>query len=333
MAIRHLFTHTDLDGVGCAVITKIVDPGVIIHYCDYGNIDEEIMNFISSIDPKEKVDILITDLSPKNDETVKELDRLYHISGNSIQLLDHHKTAESLNQYDWAIVKTDTRHWYTHDNDKKPIMEETPFSGTSLTYSYLLPSINGLSDDVDAALYMFTYYVTLHDTWAWVNSPNGEIAKKLNTLFGMINREEFIEWIMDCILIKNDIDFSKYDVLISWREQDINNVIDAKEKAMIVSPIMGGDYTFGIVFSDRYASMIGNQLSIRHPELDGIIIISMPYGISFRTDRDDIDVSEIAKHYGGGGHRKASGASLNNQKVKEFINSLFNPTRMVVGVM
>lgn len=39
-----LFTHTDLDGVGCAVVGKYAydDQGISIEYCDYHNVNEKI---------------------------------------------------------------------------------------------------------------------------------------------------------------------------------------------------------------------------------------------------------------------------------------------------
>ena len=33
------------------------------------------------------------------------------------------------------------------------------------------------------------------------------------------------------------------------------------------------------------------------------------WNLSFRTTKDNVDVSEIASNFGGGGHKKASGAS------------------------
>ena len=36
--------------------------------------------------------------------------------------------------------------------------------------------------------------------------------------------------------------------------------------------------------------------------------------ISYRTTKEDIDLSEIAKHFGGGGHPKAAGAELANNR-------------------
>ena len=56
-----LFTHTDLDGVGCAILAKLAFKDVDISYCNYDNINEEVKNFITD---KNDIDMcFITDVS------------------------------------------------------------------------------------------------------------------------------------------------------------------------------------------------------------------------------------------------------------------------------
>ena len=39
----YLFTHTDLDGVGCAILTKLFFADELcITYCDYGDISADV---------------------------------------------------------------------------------------------------------------------------------------------------------------------------------------------------------------------------------------------------------------------------------------------------
>lgn len=40
---------------------------------------------------------------------------------------------------------------------------------------------------------------------------------------------------------------------------------------------------------------------------------------SFRTRRDDVDVNELAKKLGGGGHKKASGFTLKNAQLQDSV--------------
>ncbi len=92
-----LFTHTDLDGVGCAVLAKLAfKDEVDIEYCNYDEINEKVLEYINQND--NKIPIYITDISVK-----EELAKLLDKRGN-VQLLDHHPTALELNKYSWCRV-------------------------------------------------------------------------------------------------------------------------------------------------------------------------------------------------------------------------------------
>ena len=81
-----LFTHTDLDGIGCAVLAKLAfQDEVDIEYCNYDEINEKVLEYINQND--NKVPIYITDISV-NEEVANLLDK----RGN-VQLLDHHPKA------------------------------------------------------------------------------------------------------------------------------------------------------------------------------------------------------------------------------------------------
>ena len=81
----------------------------------------------------------------------------------------------------------------------------------------------------------------------------------------------------------------------------------------------------GIVFAEKYRSLLGNYLVEKYSYcIDFVVIINMQQGVSFRSNRDDVNVSEIASVFGGGGHFKASGAPLDNSLKKEIIKYIFN---------
>lgn len=71
---------------------------------------------------------------------------------------------------------------------------------------------------------------------------------------------------------------------------------------------------WGIVFCRGYASDVAHVIMEKY-SLDAVALVDLtkfdnPLGVSFRTNRDDIDVSEIAERLGGGGHKKAAGAHV-----------------------
>ena len=90
-----LFTHRDLDGIGCAVLAQLTfGKNVDITYCNYDEVDVLVREYISKMD-KGHDTCFITDISIK-DDLASEIDREYK---NNFKLFDHHKTALELNKY------------------------------------------------------------------------------------------------------------------------------------------------------------------------------------------------------------------------------------------
>ena len=67
-----LFTHDDLDGVGCAIVARLAFPDdLVVRYCSYKTINSEINSFLDQL--QVPVKIIISDISV-NEETAKRLD-------------------------------------------------------------------------------------------------------------------------------------------------------------------------------------------------------------------------------------------------------------------
>ena len=79
-----------------------------------------------------------------------------------------------------------------------------------------------------------------------------------------------------------------------------------------------------VVYADQYISEIGSVCMTRIPELHGvdvcfIIIVDInKQNVSFRTTRNDVNLSKIAKRFGGGGHPQSAGAPLTDE-LKELL--------------
>ena len=77
-----LFTHDDLDGVGCAIVARLAFPDdLVVRYCSYKSINSEINSFLDQL--QEPVKIIISDISV-NEETATRLD------GYDVAMYDHH---------------------------------------------------------------------------------------------------------------------------------------------------------------------------------------------------------------------------------------------------
>lgn len=301
-----LFTHVDLDGIGCVVLAYLEfgRENVDVEYCDYKNVDEKVKNFV--LDNDQSYDaIYITDISV-NEEVAQVVDNW--VAKNKVRLFDHHDTALWLNKYDWCDVKV---------CDESGVKT----SGTSMFYVYLCSEVPAPNYNVRirSNIRTFSTAVRDYDTWRWKELGNaGLVCKQLNDLFGIYGRDKFIEWATDNILEMDKAPyFTENDrALLGQKQRDIDIYIAHKDKQLTSINDKFG-HTCGVVFAERYFSELGNKLCELHPELDYITMVDISKGlVSYRTVRDDIDLGgEIAHSFGGGGHRKAAGSTFDAKDI------------------
>ena len=298
-----LFTHTDLDGVSCEILGRIAfGEDIDVVRCGYGNIDDKVEEFINSDEEYDK--LFITDISVK-----KELaDALNNVSDKVI-LLDHHKTALWLNEYPYALVQVED------DSIGK-------MCGAYLFYEYLKKNHEEFNDT--PALKLFIDYVRMYDTWEWKEKYDNIIPKRLNDLMYIDGPNEFIDKMVyrlgNNLFIFDDTDLMKLQIEQTY----INSYITQKNETLMVNDDLFPGYTVGITFADKYISELGNKLCELHPELDFVVLINMStLTVSYRTVKDDLDLSDIAKGFGGGGHPKASGSRFDVSIVNDMLNNIF----------
>jgi uncharacterized protein len=297
-----LLTHNDLDGVSCGILAKLAfGKDVDVRYLSVSRLDTEVEKFIDS---KEKdTYLIITDLSVNkvNEERLEE----YYKEGGKVLLLDHHKSALHFNDYDWGYVVVEK--------------DEKLASATSLFYTYLVEQ--GWLEP-KFALEEYVELVRQYDTWEWEKNENEE-AHRLNALFFLISIDEFEEKMLDRLTKSDHFYFEEFEKKILDMEDDkIERYIRRKKREIVQTEI---DHKFaGIVYAESYHSELGNELGKEFPHLDYIVILNMgSKRVGFRTIHDDVDVSEIAAHYGGGGHAKASGCSMTVEAYNQFVAETF----------
>ncbi len=308
-----LFNHNDLDAVGCSILGMLAFPDNIdIEYCNYNEVNEKISKFLDNKEYNNYDYIFITDISINEEladrintiqpEKLKEGFRL----GEIVQLFDHHPTAMFLNKYYWAKVQI------------KDEIEEV--SGTSLFYDYLVDN-NYIEEN--NKLDNFVETVKRYDTWLWKNKYNEDTPKKWNDLFYILGKDKFIEHIILIVKYGAQFGLTEFDERLLELEQDkINEYIKDKNKNLFVLDIQ--NKKSGIVFAESYTSELGHALAKLHPELDFIGIIKMEGFVSYRTDKNDINLGkDIAEIYGGGGHIQAAGSHFNKSLSEEFAKHLF----------
>lgn len=289
-----LFTHTDLDGVGCAILAKLAfGEDVDISYCNYDDINESVLDYLNNSDDSLSY-IYITDIRV-NEDIAKLLDER-----GGVCLLDHHPTALELNKYTWCKVMVED-------------LNGVKTSGTKMFYHWL--GINGyLSDELEnnKALGKFAELVRDYDTWRWSElGEKGVICKQVNDLMYLYGRDKFITW---CISEIHDEVFPKLyaadELLLNTKQKEIDEYVEEKNKQLFTSPMCGR--VCGFVFAEKYVSELGNRLCKMHPEIDYVAMIDMgSKTVSYRTVKDDIDLGkDVAQLFGGGGHPKAAGSEF-----------------------
>lgn len=301
-----IFTHTDLDGVGCAIIAYLAfgKKNVDVEYCNYDDVDDKVEAFMENEDLYRSYDsIFITDISV-SDQVASMIDCLDKVE-RTVRLFDHHGTALRLDNYFWCTI-------YEY-------LDAVKTSGTELFYLYLRNTLSlTYSQATQHKISRFVSIVRDYDTWRWKElGEDGLVSKQMNDLFHIYGRDKFIELAMKRIMfstspLHQDEWFSETDLrLLEQKQKEIDIYIEQKEKQITVKTDQWGN-TYGVIFAEQYFSELGNRLCEIHPELAYIAMIDISRGtVSYHTIRDNINLgTEIAYNYGGGGHPKAAGSTF-----------------------
>ncbi|MDZ5474510.1 DHHA1 domain-containing protein [Bacillus sp. 31A1R] len=302
-----LFTHNDLDGVGCGIVAKIAfKDQVEVSYNSVMGLNHQVARYLERANDKRNKDkfVFITDLSI-NEENTKRVDEFVKNRGR-LKLIDHHKTALHFNDYSWGSVRVE------YDDGRLAC-------ATSLFYEYL---IQHRLIEPTPALHEFVELVRQYDTWEWDENDN-ITAKHLNDLFFMGSIEDFEEKMVARIQKSRHFEFDEFEKkLLEMEEEKIERYIRRKKREIVQTFI--GDYCAGIVHAENYHSELGNELGKENEHLDYIAILNLGgKKISFRTIHDHVDVSAIADLYGGGGHAKAAGCSINEEAYELYVKGAF----------
>lgn len=310
-----LFTHTDLDGYGCAIVANLMFSNIDIEYCGYTNINQKIAKFFSSGEFNDYTHIFITDLSV-SDEIAEVINRYnnYSVLPDSntpyTVLIDHHPTAKHLgDKYEWCTVTPEYG-----DGSKA--------CGASLFYKTIKEYDMGERDCFSESLLReFVELVRRYDTWEWKTVYNDESPRQLNELFKMYGQKKFFSVYTTKIIYGDNLFEELENELIRIADDRIEEAVDNASKRLYKRNqiINGRKYKFGVLFLDSDISIVGNKLCERHDDLDFVMMISGMSTISFRTVKDDIDLGkDVASFFGGGGHPKTAGAQISIE-YKNFI--------------
>ncbi len=198
---------------------------------------------------------------------------------NSLLVIDHHKTAqEALKDLDFCLF----------DMDK---------SGAVLTWEYFFPK---------RPIPLLLLYIQDKDLWNWELEQSKEISASLQSMDA-----DFEIW--EQYLDNNNLPelTVKGEAILEYQSKIVEK-IGKSELPMI--EIAG--YTVPCVNATTLISEIGNKISQGYPFSASYFETKDKRIYSLRSAKDGIDVSEIAKRFGGGGHFHASSFSIDKPKVE-----------------
>lgn len=296
----------DIDGLSPVIFLKLIRERLDVVLLNAGDACTKIAEIIKNNSYKKYDEIYITDLTLD-----KRTCELIMSTGDSekFHTFDHHAFDLCANNYPFGVAIS---------KNTDGVNE----CATSLFYKYLCSRYPKVFDN--NAMKEYTELVRLNDTWDWAITNNID-AKNLSELQSILGRDNYIETYVNFLKVNTEHFYYTSDqkYLLKVEQDRINRYLEETEKTMFYANLLGK--RCGIVFAESHRSILGNYLTEKYSHLiDYVIIINMQQGISFRSRTDEMDVSQVAKIYGGGGHVKASGAPMDNKLKKEVIKLILN---------
>lgn len=200
----------------------------------------------------------------------------------SVLILDHHKTAEDDLKDIFGVTK----------------VFDMSRSGCRIAWDYCFPT---------EAPPLALLHVEDRDLWKW-KLPN---TRAITTAIFSYDYT-FENWDM---IMNSDLSELQHqgEILEKKFNKDLNEIIGITKRRMLI-----GGYNVPVANMPHiYASEGGNKLAKGEPFSAIYYLTSDGVVFSLRSDYG-VDVSEIAKMYGGGGHRNASGFKVSYDKFLEF---------------
>ena len=288
---RLIISHiADPDGVTPIILSKLVFEEIDYILSENKDVNDNVKNNLDKYDFIYVVDLNISEeLADFIEENYKD----------KIMIIDHHLSCNNMNKYSFIEVNAEGKE-----------------SGTSLYYKYLLNNYNNNLLNRESTK-MLVEHVRTMDIYDFSKTSKEE-AEKLEMIFKIYGKDRFIDKFYNVII--NDLElYSKEDLnLVELEKERIKRYIEEKD----FIEISLDNKRVGVVFAERYISELGNYLINKYDYLDYIVLINMDKKISYRGN-GKVDLSVIAKKFGGGGHVNAAGNCLPSDLKEKVIKEIF----------
>jgi nanoRNase/pAp phosphatase (c-di-AMP/oligoRNAs hydrolase) len=152
-----------------------------------------------------------------------------------------------------------------------------------------------------------------YDTWGHGTQPT-EKAKDLNRLLKMLGPEVFVSRFK----AKASVKFNNIEEAIINTDKNMEEKY-LQEAITYTQAMRDKDgNVFLLVAAEQYTSSLGNYLLQQFEEAEYVVILDMLHDKASLRSKGKVNVADLAKACGGGGHAKAAGFLMNDTAVKAF---------------
>lgn len=307
-----MFTHADLDGYGCKLVMDITmhlldcdDYKVII--CQNHDVDVKVSENIPGPGVGPDTTVIFSDIGPGL-ETISLLMLMVHDGLIAdVRMYDHHESNLFLKDYigEGATI-------YSNDTDTGKLE-----CGTSILYmatAKFLVAKNIDTTKIDEKLYaQVVDHIRLWDTYTW-KSENAYAAKQLNTMFSMIGGENLVRKYYDRIWTGGSPMFTRTELeFIDGKLDYQNSIINGLSPLDFITTEID-NYRVALLMKAVAVNIsdVSDSFLSRFPEYDAVMGFNTfgNWQIQMRSNKDNINLSDLAIKLGGGGHPKAAGTSI-----------------------
>jgi oligoribonuclease NrnB/cAMP/cGMP phosphodiesterase (DHH superfamily) len=322
--ITKIYIHGDMDGVS-AELALLMSRPIILHKDDFeivsnpNDLAATLKKFIDAINNKEvkdyfhdfKVKIIIADLDLKEEALNIILENQMN-SRFVFEVYDHHPTS------------VDTLKSHPEYNDWLHATVEQ--CGCMIVYNHFNVLEPDSDEHGDIVFRNLIELVDQYDRGIWTN-PN---STDLNLLFKILGPAAFIENVQFKMRnSKSDyFEFFGFEkILIQQRKNEIEAMVNnTLENGIYEKKILGFKVAI-TTLSNCDVSIICSKILEHRPEYDFIINLDLKFMTAqLRTKKEEINLTDIAQRYGGGGHKKASGFPLHKYDISNMIDDILGIT-------
>ena len=304
-----LFTHrNDIDGMGSAVLAKLVFKDVTYIGVEGTDLEDKVETFIKSEEIYNYDYVFITDI-PITFPFVERIAKDIRLK-NKLFIFDHHKASflEIKENYDFLTIKLKYDYGLA--------------SATSLFYDFLIEN-NFLDRDNEIA-HEFSELTRKYDTWEWKTIYHDETPKKLTHLFDALENETYIDLMCEKLKKGGKFSFTALEnELIKSREKVIEEKINYYLTKLHYREIKG--YKTIIAFINyEFRNDLADYLRDQKYDADFVILVALDNDtISYRTINNTVSADTFPKCFNGKGHDKAAGSPIAPLDYERIIDILF----------